>query len=108
SADSGAGTALSVNYVWTGRYFDSLTFPARGHGFGIELGGGVTLTGERSPFQRTVARWLGLRPLGEGRLQLRAEAGAVLARPSAQVPATQLFRTGGDTTVRNNCVAGTC
>jgi translocation and assembly module TamA len=100
SVDSGAGSALSVNYVWTGRYFDSLTFPTRGHGLGLELGAGAALTGERGLFQRTVFRWLGLRPLREGRLQLRAEAGAVLARPSTQVPSSQLFRTGGDTTVR--------
>lgn len=100
SEDSGAGSALSANYVWTGRYFDSVTFPTRGHGLGLELGGGVTLSGDRNPFQRTVFRWLGLRPLHEGRLQLRAEAGAVLARSSARVPSTQLFRTGGDTTVR--------
>jgi translocation and assembly module TamA len=33
-------------------------------------------------------------------LQLRAEGGAVLAKSSARVPSTQLFRTGGDTTVR--------
>jgi translocation and assembly module TamA len=100
SAESGAGRSLSANYVWTGRYFDSVTFPTRGNGLGLELGGGFTLTGDRSPFQRTVFRWLGLRPLRQGRLQMRAEAGAVLARSSARVPSTQLFRTGGDTTVR--------
>ena len=100
SADSGAGSAISANYVWTGRYFDNLTFPTRGNGLGLELGGGITLTGDRSPFQRTVFRWLGLRPLAQGRLQLRTELGAVLARSSAQVPSTQMFRTGGDTTVR--------
>lgn len=33
-------------------------------------------------------------------MQYRAEAGAVLARGSARLPSTQLFRTGGDTTVR--------
>jgi translocation and assembly module TamA len=55
---------------------------------------------DRSPFQRTVFRWLGLRPLTQGRLQLRTELGAVLAKASAPVPGTQLFRTGGDTTVR--------
>jgi translocation and assembly module TamA len=100
SADSGAGSAISANYVWTGRYFDNLTFPTRGHGYGLELGGGITLSGDRSPFQRTVFRWLGLRPLTQGRLQLRTELGAVLARSSARVPSTQMFRTGGDTTVR--------
>jgi translocation and assembly module TamA len=31
---------------------------------------------------------------------LRAEAGALFARDTAQIPITQLFRTGGDTTVR--------
>jgi len=100
SSDSGAGSALSANYVWTGRYFDSLTFPARGYGAGLELGGGVTLGGDRSVFQRTVFRGLFLRPLTQGRLQLRAEAGAVLARSGAQLPGTQLFRTGGDNSVR--------
>ena len=100
SADSGAGSALGVNYVWTGRYFDSLTLPTRGYGLGLELGGGVTLGGDRSVFQRTVLRGLFLRPLTQGRLQLRAEAGAVIARSGAQVPGTQLFRTGGDNTVR--------
>jgi hypothetical protein len=40
--------------VWTGRYFDSLTFPSRGHGLGLELGGGITVDSDRSPFQRTV------------------------------------------------------
>jgi translocation and assembly module TamA len=35
-----------------------------------------------------------------GRLALRAEAGAVIARESIQLPSTQLFLTGGDNTVR--------
>ena len=54
-------------------------FPSRGFGIGFELGGGLTLTGSKSPFQRTVVRWLGVQPLPQGRLQLRTEAGAVLA-----------------------------
>ncbi|MRD48493.1 BamA/TamA family outer membrane protein [Caenimonas koreensis DSM 17982] len=98
--ENGAGSAISANYVWTGRYFDSDTSPTRGWGVGIEFGGGFTLTGQRSPFQRTVVRGLWLRPLAQGRLQIRGEAGAVLARSAAELPATQLFRTGGDTSVR--------
>ena len=98
--DNGDGTAVSANYVWTGRYFDGRPFPRSGYGVGFELGGGLTLTGSRSPFQRTMLRWMGIRPLTRGRLQMRAEAGAVLARSSARIPSTQLFRTGGDTTVR--------
>jgi translocation and assembly module TamA len=99
---SGAGSALSANYVWTGRYFDSETSPTRGRAFGFELGGGVTMNGQYSPFQRTVFRWLGLYPLQKvsGRVQLRTELGAVLARASAEIPGTQLFRTGGDASVR--------
>ena len=100
AADTGDGAAISANYVWTARYFDRTPFPSSGFALGLELGGGLTLTGSKSPFQRTVARWLRIVPLTEGRLQMRAEGGAVLARGSARVPSTQLFRTGGDTTVR--------
>lgn len=99
-SDAGDGSALSMNYQWTGRYFDQLPTPSSGYGVGFELGGGMTLEGDRALFQRTVVRGLMLRPLKEGRLQLRAEGGAVLARSNAKVPSTQLFRTGGDTTVR--------
>ncbi|MEJ6022211.1 autotransporter assembly complex protein TamA [Ramlibacter sp. PS4R-6] len=98
--DNGDGEAVSVNYVWTGRYFDRMPYPTRGYGLATELGGGITLNGSKSPFSRTVVRWLGIRPLPDGRLQLRAEAGAVIAKPDARVPSTQMFRTGGDTTVR--------
>ncbi|TFZ00219.1 autotransporter assembly complex protein TamA [Ramlibacter humi] len=99
-ADTGDGTSISANYVWTGRYFDRQPYPTSGFSLGAELGAGFTLTGSRSPFQRTVLRWLEIHPLKDGRIQWRAEGGAVLASPSARVPATQLFRTGGDTTVR--------
>ena len=99
-SDVGDGSALSANYVWTGRYFDSLPFPSKGYGLGFELGGGVTLGNERKPFLRTTGRWLGVKSLTNGRLALRAEAGAVVAADSARIPATQLFRTGGDNTVR--------
>lgn len=103
-ARSGDGSALSVNYVWTGRYFDSTPFPSRGYGLGAELGGGYTLEGVKKPFLRGTAKWLGIMPLGEGasasRLALRAEGGAVVANRSARIPSSLLFRTGGGTTVR--------
>jgi translocation and assembly module TamA len=99
-ADTGDGSALTANYVWTGRYFDSTPFPSKGYGLGVELGGGTTLGVDRQPFTRVVGRWLGIQPLQRGRIALRAEAGAVLAKDTARVPATQLFRTGGDSTVR--------
>lgn len=99
----GEGSALSINYGWTGRYFDSLPFPSRGYGVAFEVGGGTTLGNRRDPYSRLVGRWLGIAPLpalGRGRLALRAEGGAVLADDGASLPATQLFRTGGDITVR--------
>lgn len=105
-----SGTALSVNYGWTGRYFNSLTAPTRGHGIAVELGLGTTLRPERNLFARTLVRWQTFVPAGRvqddagqarnARVALRAEAGAVFAREGAQVPVTQLFITGGDTTVR--------
>jgi translocation and assembly module TamA len=97
---TGAGSALSANYVWTGRYFDHLQLPTSGYGIGFEFGGGFTLGGNNLPFQRTLVRWIQLRPLEHSRIQLRAEAGAVFASDKATVPITQLFRTGGDTSVR--------
>ncbi len=106
-----SASAVSLNWTWTGRYFDDPAAPQRGQGLALELGAGYTLTGEHAPFLRSQARWIGVVPLGtvrgeEGaqarrsRLQLRAEAGAVAAKDSAQIPATLMFLTGGDTTVR--------
>jgi translocation and assembly module TamA len=106
-----SASALSVNWGWTGRYFDNAGAPTRGHGLALELGLGYTLTGERLPFTRVYGRWLGIVPLGtvqsgdgtqarSGRIQLRAEAGAVVAKDSAQIPSTLMYLTGGDTTVR--------
>lgn len=101
---------LSANYAFTQRHFDSLPYPSDGYGLGIEFGGGFTLGGQRDPYLRTRLNWLGVWPLaphGErqtrasaGRIALRLQAGAVLARDDARLPGTQLFLTGGDTSVR--------
>lgn len=98
--DAGDGAAVSFNYTWTGRYFDAVPYPTGGYGFGFELGGGLTLNGDHQPFQRTLVRGIRYHPLERGRLQFRGEAGAVFAKADAGIPAAQLFRTGGDTTVR--------
>ena len=104
NVDTGDGSAISGNYVWTGRYFDSLPFPRQGYGLGFELGGGFLLSADantkRQPFTRGVGRWLGIYSLDGSRIAMRAEAGAVLAKDTSRVPGTSLFRTGGDTTVR--------
>ncbi len=106
-----AAQALSANYAWTQRNFDAVPFPSRGYGLAVELGGGVTLGSDHQPFVRTDVRWLGYVPLASakdgssasmraGRIELRAEGGAVVAREQANLPSTQLFLTGGGTTVR--------
>ena len=111
SGNPSGADALSANYALTQRNFDSLPFPSSGYGLGGELGGGVTLGSNRQPYLRGQVRWLGLVPLagayagaraaqGAGRVALRAEAGVVLARTGAELPSTQLFLTGGDTSVR--------
>lgn len=101
-------SALSANYSWTGRYFNNPTNPTRGYGLAFELGVGTTLTPQRTPFTRALGRWQYFQPMGErgvlthrrARLALRAQAGAVTAHKGADIPLTQLFLSGGDTTVR--------
>lgn len=119
-----ANSSITANYAWTRRRFDDPISPNSGHGLAVELGVGYTLGTTRLPFSRTQARWLGYWPLGDrspppeakpgearvtsatrnrtdlGRLALRLEGGAVVAKRSAAIPDTQLFLTGGDATVR--------
>ncbi|MDO9483949.1 MAG: BamA/TamA family outer membrane protein [Hydrogenophaga sp.] len=118
-----AESSVSANYAWTRRRFNDLVFPESGQGLSVELGVGTTLGDARLPFTRAQARWLGYwpisalsgeprtAPLGEarpaaddtgraGRLALRLQGGALWAKQTAPVPETQLFLTGGDTTVR--------
>ena len=106
--DLPSSSSITANYGWTGRYFDSPTSPTSGYGFAWEVGAGTTLTPAREPFGRVSARWLTLLEMGErdevthrrSRLALRAAGGAVIAKEDVSIPVTQLFLTGGDTTVR--------
>lgn len=94
--------SISANFGWTWRNFDSLPFPNRGLGVGMELGSGVTLGEQREPYVRWLVKGLGLVPLGTnlGRLAVRGEIGSVVSRDTSNLPATQLFWTGGDNSVR--------
>ncbi len=103
--------SISANYAWTRRSFDTLPYPSGGHALAVELGGGTTLGGQREPFVRGRLSWLGIWSLADGgddrqtraragRIAVRSQAGAVLARDSVALPSTQLFLTGGDATVR--------
>lgn len=102
SALLGDGAALALHYAWTGRYFDSMLMPTRGHGLKFDVGGGLTMIGKKRPFARVTGRWLGLLPVGKGgsRLQMNVEGGAILANKQARLPGSYMFRTGGDSTVR--------
>ncbi|MEJ8855785.1 BamA/TamA family outer membrane protein [Variovorax robiniae] len=103
-----SASALTLNWGWTGRYFNNNAQPTSGYGVAVELGAGYTLTGERLPFLRSYGRWLGIFPLEftadsaarRSRIALRAEAGAVTASERALIPTTLEFLTGGDNTVR--------
>ena len=105
-----SSSAISANFGWTGRYFNNNNAPTRGWGLAGEIGLGSTLRPTREPFMRTQLRWQSFIDLGRvdlgnkvrraSRLALRVEGGAVLARADADIPVTQLFLTGGDTTVR--------
>ncbi|MEO7936999.1 MAG: autotransporter assembly complex family protein [Burkholderiaceae bacterium] len=105
-----AAQSISANYAWTQRRFDSVPYPTDGYGLGVELGGGYTLGNQRDPYLRTRLNWLGVWSLEPGanqqtraragRIAVRVQAGAVLARDGARIPSTQLFLTGGDATVR--------
>jgi translocation and assembly module TamA len=105
--------SISANYAWTQRSFDRLPYPSAGYGLGVEVGGGMTLGGQRDPFFRTRLNWLGIWSLDKssdkqdipktfraGRIALRLQAGAVMAKDSANIPSTQLFLAGGDASVR--------
>ena len=94
--------SISANYGWTRRHFDSLPFPSRGLGVGVELGTGVTLGSQSEPYVRWLVKGLGLVPLSSsmGRLAVRADVGSVVSRDTTNLPATQLFWTGGDNSVR--------
>ncbi len=109
-------SAYSANWAWTARHFDSMTYPTEGYGFGLELGAGLAVgNGQKSQtFSRALGRWQSYHPLDDifpptdskwrrqslGRLALRAQVGAVVAKKDAPVPAKLLFLTGGDGSVR--------
>ena len=112
-----AAQALSANYVWTYRHFNSQTYPTSGYGIGLELGGGMTLQPQRTPFGRVSARYLGFLSLDEGlregvgkalplRQDLKAvatgNAEALSAQPLLQAPtaASVLKRRNGELVLR--------
>jgi hypothetical protein len=74
--------------------------PTSGYGIGFEFGGGFTLAGNHQPFQRTLVRWIGCRRSSRAPAVARGSRRGASPATAPPVPATQLFRTGGDTSVR--------
>jgi translocation and assembly module TamA len=93
--------ALYPNYSWAIRDVDDLTDPRRGYVLTLQAGGALEALLSDADFLRGYARWTGYRSLGPENLFIfRAEVGSVLASSRLGVPATLLFRAGGDGSVR--------
>jgi translocation and assembly module TamA len=100
--------SLSAHYAWTWRRFDTLPFPSQGWGFGLEVGSGVTLGSQQTPYGRWMGKVLAMQPLWESdhKLSLRGELGGVVTRDASGIPTTQLFLAGGDGSVRGYALSG--
>jgi translocation and assembly module TamA len=95
--------ALSLNRYVIWRELDSVILPTSGYALQMQVGAGMS--GENQddpgPFSRLYARWIGYRPLGAAWYsQARLELGYVLKPGDLSVPDSQLFRAGGDESVR--------
>jgi translocation and assembly module TamA len=104
-------SAVTANYAFAWRSFDSTPFPSSGWGLGGELSAGTVLGVKQEPFSRALLHALLYQPLGQslsnlferqhaGRMVYRAQAGGVFVNNATSIPFSQLFLTGGDTTVR--------
>jgi translocation and assembly module TamA len=93
--------SLPITYAATWRKVDNLVFPTKGYVVNATLGGALlpVLTDEK--FIRATARGITYRPLSpRATVILRAEIGALASASQDGVPATYLFRAGGDNSVR--------
>ncbi len=93
--------SLPLTYALTKRQLDSLLFPSTGYVINAQLGGALLPILTEQAFVRGSARLVLYRPLGKSAtLILRMDSGALASRQKSGVPATYLFRAGGDTSVR--------
>jgi translocation and assembly module TamA len=94
--------ALSANYHLVWRRLDSILLPTRG--YSLSLQGGVGRAhgsdSESGPFTRLYGRLTGYLPIGAWYGTARVELGQVVKRDAVAVPESQLFRAGGDDSVR--------
>jgi translocation and assembly module TamA len=93
--------SVPLTFSITRRALDSLVQPTRGYVVTGQLGAAVQGLLTDESFVRTYGRFIYYHPLGaSGTLILRGEAGVVASRNKAGVPASFMFRTGGDQGVR--------
>ncbi|MCX8520154.1 MAG: BamA/TamA family outer membrane protein [Rhodoferax sp.] len=111
NGEQSASEALSGNYTFALRRFDSIPFPTQGWGLGVELALGSVLGSQQEPFARVLAHGRYYQSLARegaklfnrqrsGRMVYRAQLGGVFVDQVESVPYSQLFLTGGDSTVR--------
>ncbi len=97
-------TAATLNFHGVWRDLDSVVLPTNGQAFSLQSAVGQVSsarTGGSGAFGRLHLRAQAWRPLGlQWYAQARAEVGQVYSRSGVDVPQTQLFRTGGDDSVR--------
>jgi translocation and assembly module TamA len=93
--------ALFFNQRWLWNTLDDPINPRRGSTFQIQVGGAAEALLSTQTFGRVHLRANHLQRLNPSlTLQLRGEAGAVLAQTRKDIPSEYLFRTGGDTSIR--------
>jgi translocation and assembly module TamA len=95
--------AVSLNYHGVWRQLDSVVLPT--DGFSLSAQGGVGRShgtdAESGPFTRVYARLTGYKPIGRQWYgSARVELGQVFKKDAVAVPESQLFRAGGDDSVR--------
>ena len=99
-APSQRSHALYADVGRTWRNVDNLIAPTSGYVLNAQLGAAPPGVSTRS-LGRAIAKFAAWVPLGAASsIELRAEAGAVIAPSRNGIPSVLLFRTGGDTTVR--------
>ncbi len=94
-------TSLRYDGVW--RQLDNVILPTEGYSMAIQLGAGRShgTDAESGPFARLYGRLTGYLPLGSTWYgQARVELGQVVKRDTVAVPESQLWRAGGDDSVR--------
>jgi translocation and assembly module TamA len=99
--ESSRNRALSATFSWTRRDLDSLIYPRRGSIWHWQSGGGISLQRGNLGFVRLFGRVNSYIPwFKRDSLLLRSEAGVVVANDRQGIPSDQLFRAGGDQSVR--------